>query len=825
MRRYLPGIFFLLIIAALDAGAQTDSIAIQVRPDYDKVSKMRRLLFGENYRKEFAATTTVPIIRISQVHGGLTPEKGGGGMQTISLRLKDKNGKEWVLRKLEKNPDPLIPEPLRKTFIRDALDDYMSAQHPFAPLIVPVLAKAANVPHANPVIGMIAPDSALGEYQKLFAGTIALLEEREPIGNSDNTVEMQQDLKSDNDNSYNAKTFLRARLLDLLLSDWDRHPDQYRWVDIKKGKGKLYEPVPRDRDQALFKRQGLFPWFASRPSILPTLQGFESEISRVKFSLLKSNFINGYMASQLGYEEWMQVTRDFTKAITDSVIEAAFKKLPASAYRIRGEQLVAQMKERRNNIPRAMEEFYRFINRKLDIEATDKNELFEITGTKEKGLKITARKLNAAGEAKDILFSKIYDPAITQEIRLYLHAGNDSVVINNRTAPVRLRVIGGNGQKAYNVVQSRSRLRFYKKDTAFVPVNLYHLTIPLFTAGYNLDDGVLFGLGFKHIHQGFRKLPYASVQQLMIAHSFSTNAYRITYRGEWLKVAGNADFQLQAVAKAPDNTQNFFGRGNVTPFNKTGDFKRFYRTRFAIFQVDPAFRWRTGKATAFSIGPSFQYYRYDAGENTGRLISFPSLIGSYDSLTVDRDKAHLGVVLAFSVDKRNSRLFPSSGASFNIRVQGYGGLNNYSQSFVQVIPEATFYQPLNASRTIVLAERLGGGISLGKTAFYQSLFIGGHENLLGYRQFRFAGQHSLYNNLELRMKIANFASYILPGQLGLTYFFDIGRVWETKNNSGEWHTGAGGGVYFAPAQLLVLQLVAGHSKEGWLPYFTLGFRF
>jgi outer membrane translocation and assembly module TamA len=152
-------------------------------------------------------------------------------------------------------------------------------------------------------------------------------------------------------------------------------------------------------------------------------------------------------------------------------------------------------------------------------------------------------------------------------------------------------------------------------------------------------------------------------------------------------------------------------------------------------------------------------------------------------------------------------------------------MNNYSKSYVQVIPEATFYKPLNARRTIVLAERLGGGISLGKTAFYQSLFIGGHENLLGYRQFRFAGQHSLYNNLELRMKIADFASYFLPGQLGLTYFFDIGRVWEKKDNSGEWHTGAGGGVYFAPAQLVVLQLVAGHSKEGWLPYFTMGFRF
>jgi hypothetical protein len=817
--------FFLFILSTLTADAQTgDSVTVQVRPDYDKVSKFRRFLFGENYRKEFAAPTTLPIIHLSQIHGGLTPEKTGGGMQTVSLRLKDRTGKEWVLRNLEKNPDPLIPEALRQTFVRDVLDDYMSAQHPFSPLIVPVLANAAKVPHANPIIGMIAPDSILGTYQNLFAGHVALLEEREPMGNSDNTAEMREDLKADHDNSYNHKAFLRARLLDLLLSDWDRHPDQWRWVDTKKGKEKFFEPVPRDRDQALFVRQGLIPYFASRPWVLPTLQGFGGKINKVKYSLIKTNFINGYMASQFSYEEWMEITNEFTKAITDSVIETAFRKLPASAYQVRGEKLIEQMKQRRNNIPAAMEQFYRFINKRVDIEATDKNEIFEITSTKEKGLNITARKYNKEGDARKI-FSKTYSPSHTKEVRLYLYGGNDSVIVNNSTSPIKMRIIGGKGEKAYNIAESKGWVKLYEKDTAFVPVNLYNVTQPLYTVGFNLDDGLIFGLGFKHIHHGFRKLPYASVHQLMAAHSFSTNAYRISYRGEWLKVLGNADFVLQVNAKAPLNTQNFFGRGNTTVLNKTGDFRRFYRTRFAIYQIDPSFRWTEDKGSAFSVGPSLQYYRYDAEENTGRLISFPSLIGSYDSSTVDRNKVHLGAVLNYSRDKRNNRIFPAKGSFINIRFQGYRGLNSASKTYVQVLPEAAFYLPLNARGTIVLAERLGGGITLGKTAFYQSLFIGGHENLLGYRQYRFAGQHAIYNNLELRIKLADFASYFLPGQLGITTFFDIGRVWEKHDNSGEWHSGVGGGFYFAPAQMVVLQLVAGYSKEGLLPYFTLGFRF
>lgn len=244
-----------------------------------------------------------------------------------------------------------------------------------------------------------------------------------------------------------------------------------------------------------------------------------------------------------------------------------------------------------------------------------------------------------------------------------------------------------------------------------------------------------------------------------------------------------------------------------------------------MYQVVPGFRWRGDNGSSFSMGPSFQFYHYDPEDNTGRLTSDPSLIGSYDSTTIDRDKSHLGLVLSYTNDKKNNKLFTTWGFNINIRVQGFMGLNTYSKSFVQIIPEIALYKPLNAAKTIILTERLGGGVSFGKTTFYQSLFIGGHENLLGYRQYRFAGQHSFYNNLELRVKLTEFASYILPGQFGFIGLFDIGRVWENKDNSGKFHKGVGGGFYFTPAQLVVLQIVASYSKEGWYPYFTMGFRF
>lgn len=844
--------WFALLLSALSLKltAQSpeagDSVSVSIRPAYNRVSKFHRILFGENYRKEWAAKTKLPVIKISEK--GLTPVKRGGGMQSKSLRLTDSSGKEWVIRSVEKSPDLLLPEQLRETFARDWLDDAVTAQHPFSALVVPPIADAVKVPHANPIIGVVAPDEKLGIYQKDFAHTVCLLEEREPEGESENTVKMLNELKKDNDNTFAREAFLRARLLDLLLGDWDRHEDQWRWVDTLKGSHDVFLGIPRDRDQVFRVAEGFFPKLAKRRWIAPTLQGFSGEIDDVRYSLFKTRFINAFPAAQYSYPEWKRITGDFVKAVTDSVLEEGLKRLPSEAYLARHVELLRKLKERRDNIPAAMDEYYRFINKIVDIYTSDKNELVRITDAPGKSVKITISKISKNGTESDTLMSKTYDARLTREIRLYLAKGNDSVFADVKNPPVKVRIIGDSGKKNYHITGTGKNLKLYGKEenvtvtgntgriqkylsgdslnTAFVPVNLYNVTMPLINIGINADDGFLFGAGFKHFQQeGFRKTPFANTQKLMLTHSFSTEAFRAVYEGEWTRIAGKADFTLSAAINAPDNTMNFFGRGNNTAFIKSGDFKRYYRTRFNTYQIDPALRWKNGKGRSLSIGPSLQYYTFDPSDNTGRFIYNTSLIHSYDSLTIEKNKVHAGLLLNFSSDKRNNELLPSNGTRLNLQLRAYEGLNSYSKSFMQIIPDIAFYKSLNKSSTIVIAERAGGGVTIGETAFYQSLFLGGHDNLLGYRQYRFSGRHMLYNNFEIRMKISDFANYILPGQFGFLAFNDTGRVWEKGEDSKKWHNGTGAGFYFAPAQLTVIRLLAGHSGEGWYPYIAMNFRF
>lgn len=825
----------------------TDSIIAQANPHYNKVGSFHRKLFGENYREEWAAETKLPLIKISEIYGGLKPLKRGGGMQSVSLRLEDSTGKQWVIRSVNKNSENLLPEELRHTFAEDFLDDANSAQHPYSALMVPPIANAVKVPHANPIIGIIAPDTALGAYNKVFANTMCLLEEREPMGNSDNTIKMLKKVNNDNDDTYKAKTFLRARLLDLLIGDWDRHEDQWRWRDVSKDGDNDYLVIPRDRDQVLRLTDGFFPKIASKSWVLPTLQGFGPQIKNVDYSLFKSDFLNAHPKAQFSYNEWMKIANDFVEHVTDSVLMESVKRLPLSSYQIRHKELFDQLRQRRDAIPAAMAQHYYFINNIVDIKLSNKHEQVHIESTEDTALRVVVRKINKDGEVKRKLMDKTYLPSLTKEVRIYLGSGNDSVLIDNKNTDIKLRIIGAGGRKDYHIQEAKRKIHLYdagknatftdnsgklKKNlandsanTSFVPVNLYNVWLPLITAGFNADDGLLLGGGFKYTHQrGFRKTPFTNTQQLLVSGAFATGAFKLRYTGHWKNLLGKADFLIHANIFAPNNTQNFFGLGNASVYDRENYNIRHYRARFSLYEIHPSLQWSLNDNAFFSIGPALQLYYYDPNDNLGRFINNSDLLHTYDSLTIDRTKSFAGLRAHFYKDSRNNKVLTTQGGFIDFELLGTQGLNRYSRSFLQAKTAIAFYGSI-ANEAIVLANRLGGGTTIGKTAFYQSLFLGGHGNLWGFRQYRFAGEHLFFNNFEARIKVAEIGSYIIPGQLGLIGFYDIGKVWAAGLNDEKMHQGAGGGIYYSPAKIALFQLVAGHSDEGWYPYITLGARF
>jgi hypothetical protein len=136
---------------------------------------------------------------------------------------------------------------------------------------------------------------------------------------------------------------------------------------------------------------------------------------------------------------------------------------------------------------------------------------------------------------------------------------------------------------------------------------------------------------------------------------------------------------------------------------------------------------------------------------------------------------------------------------------------------------------------VIFAARIGGGINDGKYNFYQAQILSGKDELRGYRKTRFYGDHKLYANFEVRLRLLSFRSYLFPATFGILGFHDLGRIWYKNENgidpsviggkSNLWHKGWGGGVWFTPFNLTVLSAEVGHSSEGTLGYVRLGFLF
>jgi hypothetical protein len=225
-----------------------DSVKRAANPDLAG-SGSRNFFLGKNYRKEWTTPITAQVLNLGSELGGLVPTKQGGGKQTRSLRVKDSTGKEWALRSVEKYPEAAIPPDLRQTFVKEIVNQGVSASYPYASLSVEPMAKAAGVPYKRKKIVYIPDDPRLSRFRPIFKNTLAIMEEREPAGvaKTDNTDEVVLKLAKDNDDHIDQVAVLKARLLDNFYMDFDRHEGQWDWATRDTGKERFIIPFQKTR--------------------------------------------------------------------------------------------------------------------------------------------------------------------------------------------------------------------------------------------------------------------------------------------------------------------------------------------------------------------------------------------------------------------------------------------------------------------------------------------------------------------------------------------------------------------------------------------------
>jgi len=815
-----------------------------------KGSGFSKLMIGKNYRKEWIQPVTVPVLDLGQEQGGLRPVKAGGGKQTKSLRLEDTTGKEWALRSIEKFPEAAIPPDLRQTFAKDVVEEGISASYPYASLSIEPLAKAAGLPTIRRKLVYVPDDPRLDRFRLDFSDRLAVLEEREPasVKKTDGTDEVVLKLAKDNDDHIDQRSVLKARLLDNFIMDFDRHEDQWRWSTRDTGKGKIYFAIPRDHDQAFFVNEGIIPRFAAKPWFVPEIQGFRADAKNIKtFNKPARNF-DRFFINELDQKTWEQHIDTFLTSMTDEVIETALRQQPREVQAFHMPEIIEKLKKRRAYFRDDMMEYYRFISKVVSVTGSNQKELFTITKNEDGSVHVVSNKIEKDSTVSSKIYDRLFDPAITKEVRIYGLGDEDRYVIEGGASPIKLRIIGGPGNDEFINNGTGGKVLVYdasyeenkisgntdginSKISADPQVNRYNrfdykynYINPGTSVGYNVDDGLFVGLQLEVIRQGFRKEPYKSRQYFSGMGAFKTGALRFRYEGDWIKAIGNQDLLARADIRAPVNVTNFFGLGNDTEFDKSKPgSEKYYRVRYDFIDASLLLRRQLQSWMRVNYGLGFQSFRVEKEQNQGKFVSETNEL---DPNSLYTQKMFAGAHFKLDINSKNNKAIPTRGFVMDFNIRPLAGLNKESSNLLRADVDMRIFASLFALPRLVLASRFGWGKNYGDYEFPQAYYLGGTDNLRGYRRDRFAGRSMLYNNTELRFKVAEFSTYLFPGAFGLLVFNDVGRVWADGERSSDWHVGNGAGVWLAPIKRFVVAAHVVRSKEEKpMPYVTFGFQF
>lgn len=840
--------------------------SIYTSDEIDK-SGLSKAFWGERYRKYYGTKVTAPTVRLDTLFGGLKPVRKGGGHQSKSLRLRHKNGKEYVMRALRKVSelylqamvfqDQFIMDDLEDTFLQKTLQDFYTGSHPYAPFTMGPLSDAIGIYHTNPVLYYIPKQPALEGFNSDFGDELYMIEEHAGDGHNDlasygysdeliGTDDMLEKLRDDEKYEVDSDLYLRARLFDMVIGDWDRHVDQWRWAefDRENSKGKIYRPVPRDRDQAFsIMGDGLFMNLATR--IIPSLrimEGFHEEIRSVKgFNASPKTYVlDVALLNQTTKEDWLTQAEFIEKNLTENVIDKAFENFPKEVRDETVEEIKRKLLSRIRDIRNTALQYHKVLNKYAVVIGTDKDDWFDIEHSKNT-VKVSVHRI-IDGERKKLIFNKTFKNDITKEVWVYgLHDDDRFLVKSNGHSKIKVRLIGGRNNDIYNVGEgkgtyiydyesknntfeeiSNARLRLtdeYMVNT-YDPLRFRSSTNQIIpTIGFNPDDGMKIGLSDTYTYNGFRQNPFTQRHHVSAAYYFATSGLEFQYLGEFANITDNANLELGVKLTSPNFAINFFDFGNETA-NLDDQFDFDYnRVRLQTLHLSPSLVWRGQLGSILRTGLSYESIEVE--ETSGRFINTFYVANNEEST-----KQFVGVNGEYAYENTDSAAFPTMGMATSISLGYKSEISGSGNSFGYITPMLSFDYKLVPSGKLVLATKWKAHFNIGEGyEFYQAATIGGVDGLRSYRNQRFTGKKSYYQNTDLRFSLGKKRTGILPAAFGLYGGFDYGRVWQPNDGSDKWHTSYGGGFFMNVADIISARITVFTGAEGARFSFGVGFGF
>ena len=335
---------------------------------------VKRWLFGTQYREVWTTPMDVPVIDLDRTAGGLTPFKIGGGQQSISLRMRGADNLVYELRSVHKDAGPTTPASIRDGLIGRLVQDQASSLNPLGVLILPTLSEAAGILHLRPALVVVPDSPRLGPFRARFAGMPALFERRPDEDQSDaarfgyaknvvGTEKLFEELTADPRNRVDQRAYVRARLFDMLIGDWDRHEGQWRWAEYETIDGARFVPIPVDRDFAFAKFDGVVNRIMRHSGKMKfrRLVDFTSDMPDVLGLNWQGLWLDRRLTANLEHDVWIAIADSLRLAVTDEVIDRAVREWPEEVYDMIGPATAENLRARRDRLPAVASAYFEIL--------------------------------------------------------------------------------------------------------------------------------------------------------------------------------------------------------------------------------------------------------------------------------------------------------------------------------------------------------------------------------------------------------------------------------------------------------------------------------
>ena len=248
-----------------------------------------------------------------------------------------------------------------------------------------------------------------------------------------------------------ARAYLRARLLDVLVGDWSRRADQWRWAGFAAGgRATEFRAIPRDRDQAFFRFDDgwltrLISWFR------PRYQTFNPHLAPADVGPLTTTArALDHTALALLPPAAFRAEADSLRArLPEAALAEALQAVPPEVRARLVRELLPALRTRLAALPAAARRYYEVLQEEAVITGTDAAERFELTGVGPGRLRLRVFARRPA-RPDSLLGTQTYDVRRTVRLSIYGLGGNDEFDLNGRLNPgFGVHLYGGAGRNVY----------------------------------------------------------------------------------------------------------------------------------------------------------------------------------------------------------------------------------------------------------------------------------------------------------------------------------------------------------------------------------------